>query len=259
MMKTSMGLPISKKSRHEIALMRTAGKIVAEVHALMRAMAKPGVTTLELDQAAEALIRKAGALPTFKGYYGFPATLCASVNDEVVHGIPRADKVLQEGDMISIDCGATYRGMVADSAITIPIGIVTPEVEQLMRVTEESLYNAIAKMIPGNNLEDVSGAVEDTGTPYGYGLVKQYGGHGVGHKLHEDPFVPNYRTGTPGPVLRAGNCLAIEPMFTMGPPEVYTADDEWTVITKDGKPAAHFEHTIAITDNGPVILTRLED
>ncbi|MFM7468151.1 MAG: type I methionyl aminopeptidase [Vampirovibrionales bacterium] len=256
MMRTNMGVPISKKSRQDLKLMRVAGRIVAEVHALMREICVPGITTLELDQRAEAHIRTQGAVPTFKGYYGFPATLCVSVNDEVVHGIPGA-RVIQPGDIVSVDCGATYKGMVADSAYTVQVGEVPEDWKTLCRVTEESLYNAIAQMVPGNFLDEVSGAVEDTGKPYGYGLVKHYGGHGVGFKLHEDPFVPNYRTGTPGPVLRSGNCLAIEPMFTMGVAEVYTAEDEWTVLTKDGKPAAHFEHTIAVTDDGPEILTKL--
>jgi methionyl aminopeptidase len=173
----------------------------------------------------------------------------------VVHGIPSAERILKDGDIVSFDCGATYKGMVADSAYTVPVGVITPEVQQLLVATEESLMAAIAKMVAGNYLEDVSGAVEDVCKQYGYGLVRNYGGHGVGHKLHEDPFVHNYRTGVRGPELRPGNCLAIEPMFNLGTEEVYTAKDEWTVLTVDHLPSAHFEHTVVVTEGEPEILT----
>jgi methionyl aminopeptidase len=237
--------------------MRGAGKIVAEVHALMRETVKPGITTWELDEIAEAYIRKNGALPTFKGYYGFPATLCTSINEEVVHGIPSKERVLKDGDVISLDVGATYRGMVADSAQTLAVGEVTPEVRQLLKATEESLFAAIAQMRDGRFLEDVSGAVEDVCKQYGYGLVRNYGGHGVGHRLHEEPFVHNYRTGVQGPQLKPGVCLAIEPMFNLGGDDVHTLDDQWTVVTNDGLPSAHFEHTVVVTDGEPEILTLL--
>lgn len=251
---------INKKSRHDIKLMRQAGLIVAQVHALMREMAKPGVSTLALDAAAESLIRKAGALPTFKGYHGFPATLCTSVNDQVVHGIPTADAILKDGDIISVDVGATYQGMVADAALTIPIGTVAEATMQVVKATEEALYAAIDKARAGNYLEDVSGAVEDTNIHYNFGLVKEYGGHSVGYKLHEEPFIHNYRTGVKGPILQAGNTLAIEPMFCMSTDKVITLEDGWTVVTTDGSPSAHFEHTILITENGAAeILTCLPE
>jgi methionyl aminopeptidase len=246
---------LNRKSRHDLNLQRTAGKIVAEALAEVMAMVKPGVSTLELDQKAEAIIVKAGAVPTFKGYYGFPATLCTSVNDAVVHGIPSADCVLKEGDIVSLDCGATYKGLIADSARTIACGTVTPEVDLLLVRTYESLLAAIAKMTPGNHLEDICGAVEDVCNQYGYGLVKNYGGHGVGHQLHEEPFIPNHRTGDKGPLLVSNVTLAIEPMFNLGKEDVYTDTDEWTVRTVDHLPSAHFEHTVLITDDGPEVLT----
>lgn len=248
---------INRKSRHDLQLMKKAGQIVAEVHALMREHVCPGISTLELDAIAEAHIRNSGALPTFKGYHGFPATICASVNEEVVHGIPRANKILQEGDVISVDVGATFRGMVADAALTIPVGVVDEKVLKLLAATEEALMAAVAKVVAGNYLEDVSGAVEDVNTQYGYGLVRQYGGHSVGFKLHEEPFIHNYRTGERGPILQVGNCLAIEPMFNLGTEEVHTLGDDWTVVTVDGLPSAHFEHTVSCTEAGPEIFTRL--
>jgi methionyl aminopeptidase len=248
---------ISRKSRNDIKLMRKAGQLVAEVHMLMRELSKPGVSTWELDEKAEALIRKGGGLPTFKGYHGFPATICASVNDQVVHGIPNKDQILQEGDVISVDVGATVRGMVADAALTIAVGKVDPAVLKLLEATEEALMAAIAQAVAGNYLEDVSGAVEDTNKKYNYGLVKQYGGHSVGFQLHEEPFIHNYRTGVRGPQLQVGNCLAIEPMLTLGSDAVHTLEDDWTVVTDDGLPSAHFEHTIAVTEGEAEILTRL--
>jgi methionyl aminopeptidase len=249
---------IIRKSRHEIALIKAAGQINAQAHAAVAAAVKPGVSTQELNDIAEAFIRSQGGIPTFLGLYGFPATLCISVNDEVVHGIPSPNRILNEGDVVSIDCGTTYRGMVSDSAQTLPVGAITPELEQLLTATKAGLYAGIAAMVEGNHLQDISGAVEDVCLKYGYGLVRDYGGHGVGYKPHEEPFVHNYRTGNHGPVLKSGNVLAIEPMFNLGTEDVFTADDEWTVITKDRKPSAHFEHTIAVTDNGPDILTELQ-
>lgn len=249
---------IERKSKHDIRLMRIAGSIVAETIEKVVAAVKPGISTFELDEIAEASIRAAGALPTFKGYYGFPATVCLSVNDEVVHGIPNREKILAEGDIISIDCGATYKGLIADSARTVGVGTITPELEQLLKATRESLYAAIDKMRDGNYLEEVSGAVEDVCKQYGYGLVRNYGGHGVGHQLHEEPFVYNWRTGNRGPQLKANVVLAIEPMFNLGTDDVYTAEDQWTVITKDHLPSAHFEHTVVVTDGDPEILTELK-
>ncbi|HEY9745758.1 MAG TPA: type I methionyl aminopeptidase [Oculatellaceae cyanobacterium] len=248
---------IDRKSRHEISLIRSAARINAETHLVVRDAIRPGVSTMELNDIAEAYIRKAGGIPTFKGLYGFPATLCISVNDEVVHGIPSKDRILQDGDVVSIDCGTTYRGMVSDSAVTWPVGNVKPEVLQLLKATEEGLMAGIAQMIPGNYLEDISGAIEDVCNKYGYGMVRNYGGHGVGRKPHEAPFIYNYRTGDRGPKLEEGNVLAIEPMFNLGGDDVYTADDDWTVITKDHLPSAHFEHTVVVTKGEPEILTLL--
>ncbi|MCE3234473.1 MAG: type methionyl aminopeptidase [Vampirovibrio sp.] len=248
---------IDRKSRHEISLIRAAAKINAETHVMVRDAIRPGISTQELNDIAEAHIRKSGGIPTFKGLYGFPATLCISVNDEVVHGIPNPNKILQDGDVVSIDCGTTYKGMVSDSAVTWAVGTISKDLEQLLKATEEGLLAGIAQMVPGNYLEDISGAIEDVCLKYGYGMVRNYGGHGVGRKPHEAPFIHNFRTGERGPRLEEGNVLAIEPMFNLGGDDVYTAEDEWTVITKDHLPSAHFEHTVVVTKGEPEILTLL--
>jgi methionyl aminopeptidase len=248
---------ITKKSRHEILLMKTAGQIVAEALEAMKAEVKPGVSTYELDQIAYSIIIKNHAIPTFKGYHGFPATICASINEQVVHGIPDKNIILNEGDVISLDVGATYKGLVGDSAITVPVGTISSDVAKLLEATELALYNSIEKMIVNNHLQEVSGAIEDTANKYGYGIVKSYGGHGVGHSMHEEPFVFNYRTGDMGPILKSGMTIAIEPMFNLGTGDVYTLDDGWTVVTNDNKPSAHFEHSVLATDDGPVILTKI--
>lgn len=249
---------IDRKSRHEISLIRSAAKINAEAHQAVKEALKPGVSTLELDTIAEAYIRKAGGTPAFKGLYGFPATLCMSINDEVVHGIPTAERILQDGDVVSVDCGTVYKGLFSDSAVTWPVGTVKPEVIRLLTATEEGLMAGIAQMLSGNHLEDISAAIEDVCLKYGFGLVRQYGGHGVGKKPHESPFIHNYRTGEKGPKLEDGNVLAIEPMFNLGGDDVYTAEDEWTVLTKDHLPSAHFEHTVVVTKGEPEILTLLQ-
>ncbi len=249
---------IDRKSRHEISLIRSAAKINAEAHLAVQAAIKPGISTLELDEIAEAHIRKAGGVPAFKGLYGFPATLCVSVNEEVVHGIPRSDKILQEGDVVSVDCGTIYKGLYSDSAVTWPVGSVKPEILKLLAATEEALMAGISKMLPGNPLDEISGAIEDVCLKYGYGLVRNYGGHGVGKKPHEAPFIHNFRTGEAGPTLEEGNVLAIEPMFNLGGDDVYTAEDEWTVLTKDHLPSAHFEHTVVVVKGEPEILTLLK-
>ena len=253
-----LGTKIDRKSKHEIGLIRSAARINAEAHLHVRGFIKPGISTQELDDIAEAYIRKAGGIPTFKGLYGFPATLCISVNDEVVHGIPNKEKILKEGDVISVDCGTTYRGMVSDSAVTWPVGQIKPELTQLLSATEEGLMAGIAQMVEGHYLEDISGAIEDVCKKYGYGLVRNYGGHGVGRKPHEPPFIHNFRTGERGPELKEGGVLAIEPMFNLGGDDVYTAEDNWTVLTSDHLPSAHFEHTVVITKGEPEILTRLD-
>lgn len=247
---------ITRKSRFEISLMKTAGKIVAEVHSVLKDMIEPGISTIELDEVAEKIILNNKAIPAFKGYHGYPATICASINEQVVHGIPSRNTILKEGDIISIDVGAVYKGLVGDSAITHPVGSISDELKQLLEVTNQALFDAIEQMKAGNRLyETVSGAIEDRANQYGYGIVKQYGGHGVGKAMHEDPFLYNFRTGDPGPALKSGMVIAIEPMFNLGTGNVHVLADNWTVVTDDGKYSAHFEHTVHVTDNGPEILT----
>ncbi len=249
---------VIRKSESEIQKMRRAGQIVAETLRDLRRMVEPGITTRELDAYAENKIRQAGAYPTFKGYRGFPASICSSVNDEVVHGIP-SDRKLREGDLIKIDCGATLDGYVGDAAISVPVGRIDPEVENLMNATRDSLFKAIEKMVAGNRLYDVSYAVQEYVEERGYSVVREFCGHGIGQRMHEDPQVPNYgRPGT-GPKLKEGWVLAVEPMVNLGTWEVNILADGWTVKTKDGKASSHFEHTIAVTSNGPLVLTSLEN
>lgn len=248
---------ITRKSRHEISLMKSAGQIVAEAIEAMKAEVKPGISTYELDQIAYNIIIKNHAIPAFKGYHGFPATICSSINEQVVHGIPDKSVILKDGDIISLDVGATYKGLVGDSAITVPVGIIADDVAKLLEVTELALYKSIEKVIVNSHLQEVSGAVEDTANEYGYGIVKSYGGHGIGRSMHEEPFVFNYRTGNPGPLLKSGMTIAIEPMFNLGTGDVYTLDDGWTVVTNDNKPSAHFEHTVLVSEDGPEIMTKL--
>lgn len=244
------------KSDRELAYMRDAGKIVAETLVEVKKAAKPGVSTLELDRIAEEYIRSRGAIPTFKGYNGFPGNICASINEQVVHGIPGLKK-LKNGDNVSIDIGAVINGYNGDAAITIAVGEVDAEMQKLLDVTEQSLYKGIEKAMAGNRLGDISHAIQAYVEDYGYGVVRDYVGHGIGRKMHEDPQVPNYGHPGRGPRLKSGMTLAIEPMINLGTHEVKTLDDGWTVVTADGKPSAHFEHTIAITDGKPEILTKL--
>jgi methionyl aminopeptidase len=249
---------VIRKSRAEIEKMRRSGLIVAGTLSKLRQMVAPGITTRELDVVAESTIRAAGAIPTFKGYRGFPASICASVNDEVVHGIP-SDRRLKEGDIIKLDCGATLDGYVGDAAISVAVGEVSPEVARLLEVTRESLLKAIEKMVAGNRLYDVSYAVQQHVEERGFSIVRDFCGHGIGQRMHEDPQVPNYgRPGT-GPVLKEGWVLAIEPMVNEGSFEVKVLSDGWTVKTRDGKASSHFEHTIAVTEDGPRVLTAAED
>lgn len=247
---------IYKKSPAEIATMREAGVIVAAAIAATRAACVPGVTTRDLDAVAEKVIRDAGALPSFLGYHGFPATLCVSVNDEVVHGIP-GSRVVADGDVVSIDCGAIVRGYHADSAVTVCVGSVPDEVRRLVGVCATALDRGIAAMRDGGRLTDIGAAIESYVQPFGYGLVEEYTGHGIGRSLHEDPAVPNVAPRRPGRGLKLqpGIVLAIEPMVTLGTSEVDVLGDDWTVVTRDGSPAAHFEHTVAFTEEGPVVLT----
>jgi len=249
---------IIRKSKTEIEKMKVAGQIVARVLKRLSAMVEPGITTGDLDYEAERMIRDAGAYPTFKGYNGYTASICASINDEVVHGIPGKRK-LREGDIIGIDCGATYQGYVGDSAVTVPVGNVSEQVKRLMETTRQSLYKAIEKCQVGNRLGDVCNAVQAYVEPLGYSVVRNYCGHGIGRAMHEEPQVPNYGRAGTGPVLREGLVIAIEPMINLGRHDVKVLSDGWTVITMDGQPSAHFEHTVAITQEGPQILTLLED
>ncbi|HKS40103.1 MAG TPA: type I methionyl aminopeptidase, partial [Blastocatellia bacterium] len=249
---------IIRKSKTEIEKMKAAGQIVGRVLKRLSAMVEPGITTHDLDYEAERMIRDAGAYPTFKGYNGYTASICASINDEVVHGIPGKRK-LREGDIIGIDCGATYQGYVGDSAVTVPVGNVSEQVKRLMETTRQSLYKAIEKCRVGNRLGDVCNAVQAYVEPLGYSVVRNYCGHGIGRAMHEEPQVPNYGRAGTGPVLREGWVIAIEPMINLGRHDVKVLSDGWTVITMDGQPSAHFEHTVAITQEGPQILTLLED
>ena len=247
---------ITKKSREEIKLMKIAGDIVAQVHLAMKEAVKPGVSTKELDNIAFDIIKKNKAIPTFKGYRGYPATICASINDEVVHGIPSENRILKNGDIISVDVGATFRGLVGDSAWTYAVGEISEDKKRLLEGTEKSLFAAIDKMRAGNTLNDIGGAIEDVAKEYNLGIVRQYGGHGVGRDMHEEPFVLNYRSGSTT-VLKPGMTIAIEPMLNLGGDDVYEHTDGWTVSTVDKKDSAHFEHTVLVTDAEPVILTKL--
>ena len=248
-------MAITIKSAREIELMRESNKRIAEVHKAMEELIKPGITTWELDEFAERMIRKMGCTPNFKGYSGYPATVCCSVNDEVVHGIPSKTRILQDGDIISLDMGLIYNGYHADAAGTLAVGEVAPEVLKLMEVTKQSFFEGIKYAVAGHHLHEISNAIDDYVSQFGYGIVYSLMGHGIGKALHESPEIPNFRQRTRGPKLRAGMTLAIEPMITMGRPDVAWLDDEWTVVTEDGSWAAHYENTILITDGEPEILT----
>lgn len=247
---------ITLKSPRELDTMRRAGRIVHDTLALMHEVTRPGVSTEELDAEAERFIRShPGATPSFKGLYGFPKTLCTSVDIEIVHGIPSPRKVLAAGSIVSVDVGVCIDGLHADSATTIPVGEVDPEVAQLLAVTRAALDAGIAAALVGNRVGDIGHAVQTVAEEAGYGVVRELVGHGIGTRFHEEPQVPNFGTPGKGPALRAGMTIAIEPMITMGSPETRTLADKWTVVTADRSLSAHFEHTVAITGNGPVILT----
>lgn len=247
---------ITRKSAAEIATMRRAGRVVAEVLGLVEQELRPGVSTAHLDRIAEEHIRKAGGTPSFKGYYGYPSSLCISIDREVVHGIP-GDRTIENGQVVSVDAGAIIDGYHGDAARTFIVGDAPPEVRELVATTRLALQAGIAAAIPGNRIWDISAAVEDVALPRGYGVVRPYVGHGIGTAMHEEPQVPNYRTKTKGIELAPGICLAIEPMFTLGSADVETLGDGWTVVTRDGSVAAHFEDSVAVTENGPEVLTRL--
>ena len=246
---------VTLKSRRELEIMRDAGRIVAEVLELLRSHCVSGVRTRDLDRIAEEETLKRSARPAFKGYRGYPASLCASVNQEVVHGIP-GSRELKQGDIIGLDFGVIYKGYHGDASVTLPIGDVAPEIRDLLRVTEECLYLGIEQATPGNHLADISRAIQEHAESHGYSVVKELGGHGIGRRMHEEPMVLNYVTNGRGIKLQPGLVLALEPMVNLGADAIRTLSDGWTVVTADGKPSAHFEHTVAITPEGPEILTK---
>jgi methionyl aminopeptidase len=246
---------ITIKSKRELEIMRDACRAVAEILEELRSHCRPGISTGDLDRIAEERTLARGLRPAFKGYRGYPRTLCTSVNQEVVHGIP-GNRVLKDGDVIGLDFGVVDRGFYGDGAITVPIGEVSSELRKLLEVTESSLYLGIGQMMPGNHLVDISRAIQTCAESAGYALVREFGGHGIGRRLHEDPMVFNYVVNGRGVKLKPGLVLAIEPMVNMGRSEVHILSDGWTVVTVDGRASAHFEHTVAVTENGPEILTR---
>jgi len=248
---------ITIKSKAEFETMRRAGRLVAETLDKLRTAVKPGMSTGDLDKIAYEHITKHGGVPSFKGYHGFPASICTSVNDEVVHGIPSKRRMVSEGDIISIDCGAIIDGWHGDAAVTVPVGHTNAEMERLLKVTEESLHKGIDLAVPGKRLGDVSAAIQRYAEAQGYSVVREYVGHGIGREMHEEPQIPNWGTPGRGVLLKQGMALALEPMVNAGKAEVRVLKDDWTVVTQDGKWSAHFEHTVALTENGPEILTRL--
>lgn len=249
-------MSIQLKSAAEIAKLREANLIVADVLDALEAAARPGISTWELNDIAAGRLKQLKGESAFLGYHGYPAVLCTSVNDVVVHGIPRKDVVLKDGDLLSIDFGAFKDGWCGDSARTIPIGKITPDAEALMTATRESLERAIAVCVPGNRLGDIGWAVQSHAEGRGFSVVRQFVGHGIGRAMHEEPHVPNYGDAGKGRRLAAGLVVAIEPMINAGGPEVVVTDDGWTAVTKDGSLSAHFEHSVAITDDGPLVLSR---
>jgi methionyl aminopeptidase len=246
------------RSAAELEKMRAAGRLVGEVLTALTPTVVPGVTTAELDEVAEKMITDAGAIPAFKGYHGYPATICSSINEEVIHGIPSGQRVLREGDILSIDVGASLEGYFGDSAITVPVGQVSEEAARLLTVTEEALYKAIEVARPGGRVSDIGHAVQKHVEAYGFSVVREFVGHGIGQKMHEEPQVPNYGEAGRGPRLAEGMVLAIEPMVNAGKPAVKVLSDGWTAVTRDKSLSAHFEHTVAITASGAWILTARE-
>jgi methionyl aminopeptidase len=255
--------PIEVKTPDQLAIMREAGLVTAAALRAVLNAVEPGITTAELDAIAEREIRAAGAVPSFKGYFGYPATICTSVNEQIVHGIPSTEQVLQDGDVLSVDCGAIAAGWHGDSALTTRVGTggqggpySEDELAGLLKACELALWHGLAQAEPGHRLTDISHAVEQSARRSGkYGIIEEYTGHGIGSQMHMDPAVPNYGRPGRGPVLVPGMALAIEPMLVLGSPETAVLEDEWTVVTVDGSWAAHFEHTVAITEDGPVVLT----
>ncbi|HHV80998.1 MAG TPA: type I methionyl aminopeptidase [bacterium] len=249
---------IRRKTQREIDVMFLAGQIVAKVLKVLQEMVVPGISTFDLDQKAEELIRNLGARPAFKGYNGFPGSICISINEEVIHGIPKKSVKIKEGDIVKIDIGAEYNGYYADSATTIPVGKVSPEVENLLEVGRKALEIGISNAKPGNHLSDISHSIESFVLAHNMSVVKSFVGHGIGRELHEEPQVPNYGPPGTGPILEPGIALAIEPMVNLGKEDVVILKDGWTVITRDKKPSCHFEHTVIVQDGEPLITTRLK-
>lgn len=243
------------KNDREIAYMRQAGKVVEEALLKIEEVIRPGITTADLDKEAENFIRSCNAIPSFKGYYGFPASICASINEEVVHGIPSKDRVLHEGDIISIDCGAILNGYQGDAARTFPVGRVSDKAKDLISVTRDSFFKGVEKAVVGNRLSDISSAIQNYAEKFGYSIVRDYVGHGIGKDMHEDPEVPNFGKPGKGPKLLHGMVLAIEPMVNAGRYYVSVQLNNWTVVTEDGSLSSHYENTVAILDDGPEILT----
>jgi len=247
---------IQIKSKREIELMREAGRILELTRQMLEEHIKPGISTHQLDQLAENFISNLGATPSFKGYHGFPGSICASINEVVVHGIPSKKEILKEGDIITLDFGVNYKGYHADSATTYPVGEIKPEIQQLLDVTKKSLYVGLEQAKPGNRVSDISHAIESFVKPYGYGIVEEFTGHGIGRDLHEEPFVPNFGKPNQGPILNPGMTFCVEPMINLGTKRVKVLTDNWTTITVDRKPSAHFEQMIVITETGYEILTK---
>ncbi len=245
------------KSPEEIERIAESCRIVADTIEAIKHMVKPGLTTTDVESFADIHIKELGGVPAFKGYRGYPASICTSLNDEVIHGIP-SNRILQEGDVLSIDLGVYKNGFFGDGAITIPVGQIAPALERLLRITEESLYIGIMSAIVGNRVSDISYAIQRHVESHGFSVVKAFVGHGIGRELHEDPQIPNFGPPGRGPRLREGMTLAIEPMVNLGSDEVFVLDDGWTAVTADGKPSAHFEHTVLVTSEGPRILTKRE-
>lgn len=251
-------MAVEIKSQREIELMREAGRILALTHEELKQAVRPGISTYELDQIGEKFIRAQGCIPSFLNYNGYPASVCISVNDEVVHGIPSKERILQEGDIVSLDCGVIYKGYHSDSARTYGVGKISPEAEKLIEVTKQSFFEGFQAAKAGNHISDISLAVYNYVTARGFSSVQDLVGHGVGARLHEDPEVPNFPTGRKGPKLRPGMTIAVEPMINIGGYEVEWLDDDWTVVTRDGSLSAHYENTILITEGEPEILSRAE-
>jgi methionyl aminopeptidase len=245
-----------RRSREELDKMRRAGRVVAEMHEATRAAIRPGVTTARLNEVAAQVLERRGARSNFLNYHGFPAVICTSPNDMIVHGIP-GDRVLEEGDIISVDCGAIVEGYHGDAAYTAPVGEVSDEARRLIEVTERSLWAGIDHLVVGERLHEVGRAVQRVAEAAGYSVVREYVGHAIGTAMHESPQVPNYWPGTPGPTLKTGMVFAVEPMVNVGGYDTYVLEDGWSVLTADGSLSAHFEHTIAVTDEGPEVFTRL--